>query len=150
MQFQEGDQGWRKSAWYNVWGESYVAENFINQSWWIGNSCCQQYDALIQQYHALFWLLHLVYCIARITLYFVSHMALFFYGWIWKFSLHQHSVWVARTCAKYALWTVTMSFHKCLSILMRLKAITSIYNHYCTCLPQVWLVHCLPVDCWVC
>ena len=73
-----------------------------------------------------------------------------FFGWVWKFSLHQHSVWVARTCAKYALWTMTMSFHKCLSILMRLKAITSIYNHYCTCLPQVWLVQCLPVDCWVC
>ena len=40
-------------------------------------------------------------------------------------SLHQYSVSVALTCAKLALGTVIMSFHRWLSLLLRLKLIAS-------------------------
>ena len=51
---------------------------------------------------------------------------LFVFGSIWYFSLHQNSVWVALTCAKSALRTVIMSFHRWLPLLLRLKVVASI------------------------
>ena len=81
-----------------------------------------------------FWLLRLVYCIAGITLfYFSSHKPLFVSGWVLWFSLHQHSVWVALTSAKLVLRTLIMSFHRCLSLLQKLKFIASTYIQHSTC-----------------
>ena len=48
----------------------------------------------------------------------------FIYFWL---RLLQHSVWVAPICAKLALRTVIILFHRWLPLLLRLKFIASIY-----------------------
>ena len=52
----------------------------------------------------------------------------FVFDCVSQFSLHQHSVLVALTCAKLALRIVIIAFHRKLSLLLRLNVIAYIHS----------------------
>ena len=123
------------SFWFNyhrLWWSSWQLHYFSYKYFWfeylVGVTCSKSEELTlvcslhnfcsvhnIWASHTLLYLLRLVCCIVGITLCrFASH------------SLHQKLVWVALTRAKLAMRTVIMPFHRWLSLLLRLKVVSSI------------------------